>query len=202
MSILKKLTIADYCSLTALFFAWVSILLLIYQQPLVAILVNVGGAFVFDVLDGYIARTRKIVTVHGKQLDSFIDVVTYLVFSAVLYSLYIAPTPFIGSAIGFIILCLGILRLVRFTNEGLVSRNNRMYYNGMPVYYIYLLVLACFFISTLFPYVNSWFVSAIIVLVCPLMISNRHFYKITNMWAIAGTVVMILGVSLFAMLWK
>ena len=68
MGLLNRLTGADYLSLVALFFAWSSALLLL-QGDIHHGVLAMAGAFCFDKLDGYYARSRGVSSSFGRQVD-------------------------------------------------------------------------------------------------------------------------------------
>jgi len=97
-------------------FFWSSILLL--------------ASFVFDSLDGLVARLLKVQSEFGKQLDSIADVVSFGVAPAYLYSL-LSPDPennlYTITAISFIVVC-GAIRLAKFNISPSLP-----YFMGLPI---------------------------------------------------------------------
>lgn len=181
MNRIRKLTIPDFVSLTGLFFAWVSILLVLKGEIIFAIRVNLL-AFLFDLLDGFLARRLRQETTIGRQLDSFVDVVTYLFFSVVLFSKYAVLEVLPSVLVGVFVLSFGILRLIRFNNEGLLEDGHGSYFRGVSVVHISLVVLACFFLSRYFSFWTTNLSTIIILFSCPLMLSNLRCYKPKSLW--------------------
>jgi phosphatidylserine synthase len=192
MDIFKKLTFPDYLSLTGLAFSWISIVFLITGDPLRAIIFSAGGAFGFDVLDGYFARMLKSGSGYGKLLDSFIDILTYLVFSAILVVKYISPSIFIGLPAGFIILIFGLLRLVRFTQDGLTMVGKSVYYTGFPVYHIYFVTIIGYFLVRLFSGTANLPVLIAITISAPFMVTSIRYKKLRNPFLILVLIISII----------
>lgn len=195
MDFLKKLKLADYLTLTGLFFSWASILLLLNRQPNWSIVV-IMMAFSFDLLDGFTARKFSQVSRFGRELDSYGDIFIYLVFSSLLFYFYLSPHQLIGLLIGFLILVFGGLRLIRFNHEGIRKDKELKYYRGMTVVHIMFLALICYFFKQL---TNLWsdYFSVLILLAASLaMISNYKSYKVENYWLFGLVILSIIATSL------
>jgi len=155
-------------------------------------------AFAFDVLDGHYARKLGINSRFGRQLDSFVDVLTYLVFAALLFHAFLSPNSFLSIIIGFLILSFGISRLIRFNHEGIIIKKNRKFYRGLTVVHISLIVLICYFLQEFVPCWNGWFSTAILAIFSPLMISNYLSYKFEKLWILAIISLGIAALALFS----
>lgn len=190
--ILFRLSIAGYCSLVGLLFAWVATVLLLSGAPNWAIVAMFGG-FAFDKLDGYIAREHGYKSDLGRDVDAFLDVFVYLVTGSVLFQTTMSPHPVVGVAVGFLIIAFGGLRLLRFTDEGFVVVDGTSYYRGTTVVHTNLLVL-CNYVLVLFvdPW-NGWLAGATIGVACPLMLSNYLSEKTVKSQAIVAA--LSVGVS-------
>lgn len=175
MDILKKLKFPDYLSLIGLFFAWVSIILILYNKPGWAIFVSLVAIF-FDFFDGYFARRLNLESDFGRQVDSLVDIVTYLLFSSFIVLKYLTPNMVIGTVIGALILVLGVLRLARFTSEGFITDKGRVYYRGLPVTHVYFTVVVLYFLKSFLMW-NDWFNVFILLIVSPFMITNYKVRK-------------------------
>lgn len=174
--ILLRLSLADYCSLVGLSFAWVATVLLLSGEPNWAIIAVTGG-FAFDKLDGYVARQYGCQSDVGREIDAFLDVFVYLVTAAVLFHTAISPHPSVSVVVGFCIIAFGGLRLLRFTDEGFVVEDGTSYYRGITVVHTNLLVLGNYFLGTLVDPWNGWLAAGTVVVACPLMLSNYHSEK-------------------------
>lgn len=180
MDIIKKLTRADYISFCGLFLAWISIILIGLNIPKIAIVMSLA-AFTLDIFDGLIARKFKQDSLLGRQIDSYVDIFTYLIFSALLVFKFLSPNLIIGIIVGFFILLFGGLRLIRFNNEGILIDKGATYYRGVTVVHIYLLVLVLYFINKYSNMQLSWVSTVMLLLICPSMLSNFKSYKIKNL---------------------
>ncbi len=155
--------------------------------------VFIGLAAFMDVFDGLAARTLKIYSPIGKDLDSLADLVSFgvapsMIFFKLLWYAYMAEpgaldTPMLVMAPAFLIACFGALRLARF-NQTTTQQQN--YFIGMPIPAAGVLI-ASFPLILWFndsePYgisgllMKRWLLYAIIALVCYLMVSNIKFLK-------------------------
>ena len=188
MGLLNRLTGADYLSLVALFFAWSSALLLL-QGDIHQGILAMAGAFCFDKLDGYYARSRGVSSSFGRQVDTFIDIFAYLVTGALLYHVALSPSAWLTLVVGFAILAFGGLRLVRHAEEGFGETDETSYYVGWTVVHVNFVVLAMFYLDLFVVDIGGWLAAVPIVLSCPLMVSGYKSYKTTAGHALAGLVV-------------
>lgn len=195
MNILEKLKPADYLTLTGLFFSWLSILLLIKGQPNWAIVI-IMVAFIFDLLDGFLARKSKQDSRFGRELDSYGDIFIYLVFSSLLFSLYLSPNLFASLIIGFLLLMFGGLRLIRFNIEGMKIDKERKYYQGITVVHIMFFAIICYFLNQLTQFWTSYFSAITLLIAAPTMISGYKSYKINNYWIFALVIFSIIAISI------
>jgi CDP-diacylglycerol---serine O-phosphatidyltransferase len=176
MEFIKKLKPADYISLSALFFAWLSIVAILQSMPNLAILLMLT-AFVFDLFDGYVARKAGGASMLGRQLDSLVDVLTYLIFSALFYYEFLSINNIMDIIVGYGIISLGILRLLRFNQEGLINEGNKKYYKGLPVFIINLLIVICYFLANLTTFWEPLFSFVVLLIASILMLGNFKVYK-------------------------
>lgn len=174
--LLAELSVADWLSLVALFFAWWAAVLFAVGEPNWAIVVTLG-AFLFDKLDGYCAREFGFASEFGREIDAFIDVPTYLLSAALLYHVGLAPNVAASVVVGFAILAFGGLRLIRFTDEGFVREDGVSYYRGITVVHVNVLVVANYFLAELLPVWSGWLAGASVLLVAPAMISEYRSPK-------------------------
>lgn len=99
-------------------------------------------ALLFDFLDGYAARTLKVNSALGKELDSLADVVSFgLLPSVLIYSLIKEQTvSFFVPLVAFVIVICSALRLARFNIDetqtdsfkGLPTPANALFLTGLP----------------------------------------------------------------------
>lgn len=183
-NILRRLGVADYLSLGALFWGLVSALLFVEGEPNWAI-VAMLGAYAFDKLDGFVARKLDETSKLGLKIDSYIDVFTYLVPAALLFHVALAPNVYVSAVVGFLVLGFGGLRLIRHASEGLGTEGDVDYYRGITVVHTNLAVVGAYFVDAFAPrYLRGWdgalwgWVAGVAVAaVCPLMVSDYKSYK-------------------------
>ncbi|OGG03533.1 hypothetical protein A2W14_03030 [Candidatus Gottesmanbacteria bacterium RBG_16_37_8] len=197
MDLIKKLTKADYISFIGLFFAWISILLIEVNIPKFAIITSLI-AFMLDILDGWTSRKFKTASLLGRQIDSYVDIFTYLIFSALLVFKFLSPNLIIGIIVGFFILLFGGLRLIRFNNEGILSDKGATYYRGVTVVHIYLLVLVLYFINKYSNLQLSWVSTVMLLVICPSMLSNFKSYKIKNLLYLISIIIFFLLLTIIS----
>ena len=118
---LNQLGLAGLISSLCLFFSWTAIILCLNEQYKLMI-IAATVAFLLDALDGYVARRLNKESELGRQLDGMIDVVNYSLLAAIITWKVLLPGIW-GYIVGFIILLTGILRLIRFSNEGYIVIN-------------------------------------------------------------------------------
>lgn len=107
-------------------------------------------AFVFDALDGYLARSLGLDNKFGRALDGYVDVVNYLVYPAIVFFVFFGLTSLFSQLAIFIFFGAGIFRLARFQIRGIKKQENKMYYEGLPVFVSPLIILFFLLISQFF----------------------------------------------------
>ncbi|MFC6824072.1 CDP-alcohol phosphatidyltransferase family protein [Halopelagius fulvigenes] len=175
-NMVSRLGVADWLSLAALFWAWVGAVLFVQNEPnwgIVAVLVG----FAFDKLDGYYAREHGSPSAFGRQIDSFIDIFTYLVSAALLYHVVVSPHAVASAVVGFVVIMFGGLRLIRHNDEGFFDEEGTSYYHGTTVVHTHAVVLTNYFLFQFVPLWNGWVAGLTVVAVCPLMTSEYKAYK-------------------------
>ena len=135
---MKKIIVNSFTILNALFgcFAIVSIINNNYDFTIVLIV----AAFLFDSLDGFLARLLKVNSKIGSQLDSFSDTISFCVVPGIFNFYFIKNNISIEYSliayIGFLTTVLGILRLSLFQT----TSENR-YFIGLPTPSLTLFIL-------------------------------------------------------------
>jgi CDP-diacylglycerol--serine O-phosphatidyltransferase len=191
--VMRALTGADYLSLAALFAAWTGALLLVSGEPNWGILATFV-AFGFDKLDGYWARKTGNSSAFGRAIDSYVDAFAYLLSGALVFYFYVAPTRVVGAVVGFALLALGGLRLVRHTAEGFEEASDVQCYHGTTVVHTNAVVLACYVVGRLAPWSGWGWVSAVLVLgSAPLMVSAYRAPKTRLAHASLGAFALVVG---------
>jgi len=169
--LLREINIADWISLSALFPITFGYYFILNNQPYQSIIV-ISIAFLLDVLDGFVARRLKIASDFGKQLDTLIDTLNYLSFTAFFILLYLNFNNLLIITTVLIMLSAGILRLARYNIIGLIEDNQKQYYIGMPVPFVQLIIIILF--------LSTKFVSEKIIYLTPLAIVMASFFMIST----------------------
>lgn len=135
-----RLNVPNIVSGIALLFCWLAIVFVL-KGLFYASFGFMLLALVFDALDGYLARSLGLDNKFGRALDGYVDVVNYLVYPAITFFVFFHLTGFISQLAIFIFLGCGIFRLARFQIRGIKTQENKMYYEGLPVFASPLIIL-------------------------------------------------------------
>lgn len=190
---LKSLKLPDVFSLTGLFLAWIGIIFIFQQKPLTAIFTMLCALF-FDYLDGFAARKLKVDSIKGRYLDTFVDIVSYLVFSSLFYFVFLSPNIVVGAVVGGVILIFGVLRLLRYSREGIVKDETGDYYRGVTVLHINLLIVLGNLLYV-FGFFNAWLFALTTVVFSLLMLSDykTHKSKVPVIWLVMLVAALFMG---------
>lgn len=148
-------------------------------------------AAIMDVFDGFAARSLKVSSMIGRDLDSLADVVSFgvapsMILFKLLWFAYMAEpgaldAPLLATTPAFLIACFGALRLARFNQT---STQQKDYFAGMPIPAVGLIIASLPLISwypTRFNFnailTNKWFLYGLIITLCLLMVSKIKFLK-------------------------
>lgn len=147
-------------------------------------------AAICDMLDGVTARTLKIFSPIGKDLDSLADVVSFGVApSMILYKMLWASymgeanaldVSMLSMAPAFLLACFGALRLATFN---ISSGEQTSFFKGMPIPAVGLFVATFPLLNWYNPYGignllhNKWILYLVIAILSWLMISKVRFFK-------------------------
>lgn len=195
MKLLKQLSYADYLTLLTFPTSLAAIYLLIIGKPFMAINVSLI-ALVLDLSDGFVAKKFNQKSSMGSLLDAHADVFTYLIFTCLLFFVYISQNFFFGLVVVLVVFIFGILRLTRYATEGLIKQYGHKYYKGCPVYYPYFSALFFFFIIQITGSFAGYIAGSILILLSFLMISEYKIRHIRNL-----NVIVILFTSIFILNW-
>ncbi|MBS1772847.1 MAG: CDP-diacylglycerol--serine O-phosphatidyltransferase [Bacteroidetes bacterium] len=164
--------------------------------------VFIALAAVFDMLDGFAARTLKIFSPIGKDLDSLADVVSFGVApSMILYKMLWASYMGEAGALdvdmmlvspAFLIACFGAVRLARYNISADTQSSS---FTGMPIPAVGLFIATFPILNWFNPYGmgdmlhNKWVLYLVIAILSWLMVSKIRFFKflpskfsIANIW--------------------
>ena len=179
MSKKPKHFIPNILTLINMFLGFLSIGLILQGDPLKAgILIVIAG--LLDVFDGKIARFLGIESRFGAEFDSMADTISFCVVPSILiHSFYVDGLhPLLGSAVSFLPLMCGTIRLARFNidQEQGISRN---YTIGLttPISTITLFSYLFFNFEVYGNYGDPRTAIILLSLVCFLMVSPIHFVK-------------------------
>lgn len=138
-------------------------------------------AFVFDILDGSVARLTKSVSEFGRELDSLCDLVAFGVAPAVLIHTYFFPEGTaaapgrLTSVLAILFVICGALRLARFN---VYQAEQRLIFTGLPI------PVAGGTLASFVLFANYFALDNALWLLCPLavglsylMVSTVHFPK-------------------------
>lgn len=164
----------------ALLFSWLAIVFVI-KGLFYASFGFILLAFVFDALDGYLARFLGLDNKFGRALDGYVDVVNYLIYPAIAFFVFFKLTSSLSLISIFVFLAAGVFRLARFEVRGIKKQENKMYYEGLPVFVSPIIILIFLFIYKILD--NQMFAiiaSAILIVVSFLMVQLFKFPKPKN----------------------
>jgi len=195
---LKAIGPAGVVSLASLLLAWIAIGLAISGSLRASVLCALG-AFLADMLDGFVARRLGVSSEFGRQLDSFIDVVNYSLYAAVLVGFHIIP-GLIGWALGFIIVATGILRLIRFNIEGFTDDEPIKYYRGIVVCHLSLGAIVFLILTQLFPDAG-WIPWLAVVVLIVLSVLQLSLIRIRKTGRQAWWAALVVPLAVGAILW-
>lgn len=144
MNNIIKNNIPNFLTFMALFFDCLAILF-IFKEKWQLSFVFVIIALIFDILDGAVARYLKIDSSLGRQLDGFVDTMTYILYPTFFIYFYFNQDSFLILLCMFLFISAGIFRLARFNILGFVKNNHENFYMGMPVFYNLLIPIILLF---------------------------------------------------------
>jgi len=108
-----------------------------WTQPYETSLLWILGAFIFDILDGRLARLGGHESDFGREFDSLADVISFGIAPALLvFKIVLAELPVrLGWMIGFVYLVCGAMRLARFNSIALTPQlpNRSKDFSGFPI---------------------------------------------------------------------
>ncbi len=191
MDKLKPFTLPNYVSYVALLLSWVSILLILngsFHLSLGTALL----AFVADSLDGFIARKLKQESDFGRQFDSFVDVLIYLIYPSLVYYLYFEFQDVAAIVVVYVFILTGVFRLVRFNLIGYIGKKDMKGYPGLPVFVSYLVLLLIYLGSSVISGgVFEVLALSLILLQSILMVQTFVFPKPDRIWPLIVFLVLL-----------
>ncbi len=171
--------IPNILTLTNMFLGFLAIGLILQNDPLKAgTLIIIAG--LLDAFDGKIARLLGIESQFGVEFDSMADTISFCVVPAILvHNFYVEGLhPLLGSAVSFLPLMCGTIRLAKF-NIGQEKGIVKNYTIGLttPISTITLFSYLMFNVEIYGTYGDPRISIILLSFVCFLMISPIHFIK-------------------------
>ena len=89
-------------------------------------------AMLFDAFDGRVARMLKAESSFGVEMDSLADLISFCTAPAFLIYFIALKEQFFGSAIAFIFMLFGAIRLAKFNVLANSGKGSKQYFSGLP----------------------------------------------------------------------
>lgn len=139
-------------------------------------------AMLGDALDGWLARRWQLTREFGRYLDSFMDVLIYLVTPALTWYLWGMNMLFVIALIALI--ACGAIRLSVFNQIGNISaESGALGYLGMPVFWSPFILLASLLLAQVCPLFWVKILTAGALMAFALsMLWRRTFFKFSALW--------------------
>ncbi len=157
-------------------------------------------AMLVDAFDGILARKYGLEREFGRYLDSFVDVLDYLVAPAIFLYCWGFSGILDSMILMFFVIC-GIIRLSVFNQVGNLkeANNDKLSYWGMPVFWSIFIIAAAYLLALLVNQVIVFALLAVILVIYSiLMIYNGRFYKFQDIKLIL--ILVLGGIILFSFL--
>ena len=169
----QDLHIANLVSVLAFIIAfWWNYLIIIGQIYLWFIVILI--ACFFDILDWYLARKFNSKSNLWKVLDSFSDILIYLLPLILIY-LNIYNFSYLFLFLSSLLFFSWLFRLSFFTENWLKIIDNKKYYIWLPVYFLFILNIILFFEINVF-IINFLILSFSFLMVLDIKIRKSNFY--------------------------
>src|SRR3989344_7438631 len=147
LKILRERKIADWIALSATLPFFLSVYFVGSGRPYYALLAGIL-AFVCDSLDGVVARKLGQASAFGRQLDSSMDALIYLVFQGYFVLVYMNFNFVLTLVSVSVVLAFGIMRLIRFNDVGFVyNKKGQIGYPGLGTAYIFPAVITLYLLA-------------------------------------------------------
>ncbi len=192
---LQQFNLADLISLFGLIPIIFGFHFINTNQPFLAI-IAICFAFLFDILDGYVARKLTLTSDFGRALDSLLDSLNYLVLTSFFLYTFLKLPAWLNFILIFLILGSGIARLARHITNGFTENKKEIYYTGLIVPYIQLIVILIFFSTVYFSPIFSYLLPLFLPIASILMIANFKFKKPKNYHLILPLIITLIILSI------
>ena len=176
LKLLKERNRADWLSLVGIIPFLASLYFVHTNEPELALLAGIV-AFVFDSLDGVVARKYGLESDFGRQIDSFMDSLIYLVFPSYFILIFLNPLSLLTGIAAVLVIGFGILRLIRFNIVGFVYKNGARSYPGLGTAYIFPAVIVLYIGNYYLGSVFSWLTPFVLITMSFAMVSEIPIKK-------------------------
>jgi len=168
-------------------------IILIFKEQYNLASLLVISAFIFDILDGMLARKFQVTSDFGAELDSLADTVSFVIVPALLIYFVFFETQRYGFVAAIIAVICGISRLAKFN----VTRNSKSFI-GMPTPMFAMIIVAMVFLdlhikeqfALIFFFIMSY------LMVSPLKYPSFKDPKMSN-YKYAGIMLLVLLITAF-----
>jgi phosphatidylserine synthase len=169
----QDLHIANIFSILAFIIAfWWNYLIIINQIYVWFMVVLLACAF--DILDWYLARKLNSKSSLWKILDSFSDVLIYLLPLILIY-LIIYNFSYLFLIISSVLFFAWLFRLSYFTENWIKIIDNKKYYTWIPVYFLFILIITLFFNTNVF-FINFLFIIVSLLMLLDIKIRKANLF--------------------------
>jgi CDP-diacylglycerol--serine O-phosphatidyltransferase len=158
-------------TLANLFCGFASILLITSGQEKLGILLLFAG-FIFDILDGLVARLFSWKSKLGGELDSLADEISFVIVPGIIIAVIFFQKSWIGIVAALASISFGTLRLARFN-----ITKDKGYFQGMSVPYFTTIIIAVyiiFFMEKRFE-INPYIFAPFLIAISSLQVSSVRF---------------------------
>ena len=176
ITLLRERTRADWLSLFGILPFIISLYFVHTGQAELALLAGII-AFVFDSIDGVVARKYGQESTFGRQLDSFMDSLIYLVFPSYFVLVFLNPWTPLTILSGMFVIGFGILRLIRFNIVGFIVKDGARHYPGLGTAYIFPAVISLYIAAHFFGLPLIWITPVLLIAISFAMISELPIKK-------------------------
>lgn len=198
MIIKKNFIFANLITLASLFCAFYSVSE-VFNNNLIGAIYLILLAFLFDGLDGKVARLLHSTSDFGKELDSLVDAISFGVAPAFLFYNYLNLYNLkFGFVLPFLYVSCVILRLARFN---IISSNiSKKYFIGLPCPAATIGLISVIYLQLKNYNINNLYLILVICLLSMLMISNIYYFSFKNLEIIVRRKFKIIVPSIFVIL--
>lgn len=175
----QKYIFANLITLASLFCAFYSISET-FNEHYIGSVYLVLLAFLFDALDGKVARILHSTSDFGKELDSLVDAISFGVAPAFLFYNYLNLYNLkLGFILPFLYISCVILRLARFN---IISSNIlKKYFIGLPCPAATIGLISVIYLQLKDYNINNLYLIFFICLLSILMVSNIYYFSFKNL---------------------